>query len=114
MFGRRVARHPETNHGLDHPFPKILRPNHARRPNPAQSGIKHSPSGQYSFRFNPVGYRYKQSSKSTKRAPKSFERTEKRLTFREATRLALDLYHETFRDLARYDREEKPLDTIPY
>ena len=56
----------------------------------------------------------KQSSKSTKRAPKSSERTEKRLTFREATRLALDLYHETFRDLARYDREEKPLDTIPY
>ena len=56
----------------------------------------------------------KQSSKSNKRAPKSSERTEKRLTFREATRLALDLYHETFRDLARYDREEKPLDTIPY
>ena len=56
----------------------------------------------------------KQSSKSTKRAPKSSELTEKRLTFREATRLALDLYHETFRDLARYDREEKPLDTIPY
>ena len=50
----------------------------------------------------------KQSSKATKRAPKSSERTEKRLTFREATRLALDLYHETFRDLARYDREEKP------
>ena len=56
----------------------------------------------------------KASSKSSKRAPKSSERTEKRLTFREATRLALDLYHETFRDLARYDREEKPLDTIPY
>jgi hypothetical protein len=56
----------------------------------------------------------KQTSKSTKRSPKSYERTEKRLTFREATRLALDLYHETFRDLARYDREEKPLDTIPY
>jgi hypothetical protein len=56
----------------------------------------------------------KQSSKSYKRAPKSSERTEKRLTFREATRLALDLYHETLRDLARYDREEKPLDTISY
>jgi hypothetical protein len=56
----------------------------------------------------------KQSSKSTKRAAKSSERTEGRLTFREATRLALDLYHQTFRDLARYDREEKPLDTIPY
>ena len=56
----------------------------------------------------------KQSSKSNKLAPKSYERAEKRLTFREATRLALDLYHETLRDLARYDREEKPLDTIPY
>jgi hypothetical protein len=56
----------------------------------------------------------KQSSKSNKLAPKSPERTEKRLTFWEATRLALDLYHETLRDLARYDREEKPLDTIPY
>jgi hypothetical protein len=56
----------------------------------------------------------KHPSKSNKLAPKSSERTEKCLTFREATRLALDLYHETLRDLARYDREEKPLDTIPY
>jgi len=56
----------------------------------------------------------KQSSKSNKLAPKSSERTEKRSTFREATRLALDLYYEALRDLARYDREEKPLDTIPY
>jgi hypothetical protein len=39
---------------------------------------------------------------------------EKRLTFREAARLALALYHETFRDLARYDRQEKTLDTIHY
>jgi hypothetical protein len=56
----------------------------------------------------------KQSSKSNKLAPKSSKRTEKRLTFREATRLAIDLYHETLRDLARYNREEKPLDTILY
>jgi hypothetical protein len=56
----------------------------------------------------------KQSSKSYKRAPKSPERTEKRLTFREITRLVLDLYHETLHNLARYDREEKPLDTISY
>jgi hypothetical protein len=59
-------------------------------------------------------YMAKQSSKSSKRTPKSSELTEKCLTFREATRLALDLYHETIRDLARYDREAKPLDTISY
>jgi hypothetical protein len=38
----------------------------------------------------------------------------KRLTASEAAREALLIYRETFRDLARYDRGEKPLDTIPY